>query len=488
MTIVKHTGIPHLHSLHHNDFIRVVRKLPDHTVTEKLDGANLVFGFTLDGRFYTSRESKNGQRFFNSNDYENVAANNGFRSAHKVLDEQQHLLRKVVGEGNAIEVEILYGPQPNAIKYGKNYIVFLRAVQGDTDGVPDQAAINNLTGIFCGTAVTVNIVRVVIPENCLRIEAPQVETGTDTWVFATASRVTSPLFQELSGHDLVHRYESWLNENNEILDLPNKHILELSLSKVPQASRFVKQQVMEMSQFYKNAISNTIINFILRKSKPELQTLTVAENEVFGIEGIVFLNPETLEQFKVVDVENFTIANQFFHSVRNQIKNTFNRTNTFGVCIVDSGDIYGNMLKDVADIIGIPELGNYMKIKAYFKTILGSSKQETITNVINAIPKGQTTDIHGRVVDAIATHRRNLHHAHTRYMRDWKSFSYALPSGQIIKYNQYIHERNLMIFAEVDQQIRNMLISIQEHDGRADTVGNLIEVLYEKQLKDLHDA
>ena len=78
-------GIPHLEDLPPQKFLDVVENLAVYTITEKLDGANLVFGFDNEGEFYTSRETKSGNRYYTAEQYEKRPGNNGFKLAHLAL-------------------------------------------------------------------------------------------------------------------------------------------------------------------------------------------------------------------------------------------------------------------------------------------------------------------------------------------------------------------------------------------------------------------
>jgi len=150
-------GIEHIEALPNNEFIKAIETLSNFIVSEKLDGANLIFGFDSKGKFYTSREAKGGERKYTIGDYENRAANNGFKGAHQALQAIKPELKQVVDNGEAVEVEVLYGRQPNAIVYGSNYIAFLRILPGDKKQVPDQSKVKQLGDILKGKKVAVSV-------------------------------------------------------------------------------------------------------------------------------------------------------------------------------------------------------------------------------------------------------------------------------------------------------------------------------------------
>lgn len=131
-------GISHLEDLKIDDFIDKVRKLPNMTGSEKMDGAELVFGLDDDGKFYTTRSFKSGtdDKIYSTKDWYKTGGGPTFAAAHSALSKALPTIEKVMKPGEAVEVEVLFGRQPNAVVYGangKNYIVFLRGIEGRKD-------------------------------------------------------------------------------------------------------------------------------------------------------------------------------------------------------------------------------------------------------------------------------------------------------------------------------------------------------------------
>ena len=105
-------GIVHIEALPVRDFIDAIENVATFTASEKLDGANLTFGFENNGRFYTSREAKGGKRFYTETDFSDRPADTGFKSAHNALQKASAELKEVMDNGEAVETEILFGRQP----------------------------------------------------------------------------------------------------------------------------------------------------------------------------------------------------------------------------------------------------------------------------------------------------------------------------------------------------------------------------------------
>jgi hypothetical protein len=115
----------HIEELPKPQMLHILRLLNTFSVTEKVDGSNLVFGFEDDGRFYTSRANKGKEeRFYSNTDYEDAPVNNAFKAAHAALS---CTVAATPIPGTSYEIEVLCGRQPNAVVYGSNRIVFIDA-------------------------------------------------------------------------------------------------------------------------------------------------------------------------------------------------------------------------------------------------------------------------------------------------------------------------------------------------------------------------
>ena len=150
-------GITHIEDLSIDKFIDTIKSIFKFHVSEKIDGANLWFGLDDSDIFYTTREQKSGDkdRKYESKDYSKVAAYNGFRSAHDALQSFMKLgkYRGALHPGDKIEIEVVFGKQPNVVKYsdeGINYIVLLRPVDGTS-----QEHFDKLVSMLDGKEVNV---------------------------------------------------------------------------------------------------------------------------------------------------------------------------------------------------------------------------------------------------------------------------------------------------------------------------------------------
>src|SRR5574343_465869 len=131
-------GITHIEDLDIETFLRAVERLPELEAVQKLDGANLRVGIDESSEMFTSREQKGGKRFYKESDFPKSSAYDGFKAAHAVLEKAEGYLLEVLVPGEEINLEIIFGPQPNTVFYGKdnlNYIAFLEVLPGDDPSV-----------------------------------------------------------------------------------------------------------------------------------------------------------------------------------------------------------------------------------------------------------------------------------------------------------------------------------------------------------------
>jgi hypothetical protein len=123
-------GIDHIEDLSLQEFIDAIENIDKMIATDKLDGVNLWVGVDESGKLFASREGKNKKaaRFYSQSDFADVAAHNSMRAAFAALSKNEKSIKSVLNKNDIIEVEILYGKQPNSIVYGKdnyNYIAFV---------------------------------------------------------------------------------------------------------------------------------------------------------------------------------------------------------------------------------------------------------------------------------------------------------------------------------------------------------------------------
>ena len=223
-------GITHIEDLAIKDFLSAMYNFEEFEISEKVDGSNLIFGYDEEG-FYTSRETKGpAERFRNESDYEIGYQTTYRRSAHLAL-EKVLVLMKGSGHlkvGDSVEIEILYGPLPNAIPYDTdlNRIIFLRPVEGN-------ANIQGLGEILEDHKVNIQL---QIPFT-LDGKKRQMRNEVQWWAFAQTPTVDgdalskSEAFAELKVK--LKKFEQFLEADSGIANFSNAEAMSLPLNKRP---------------------------------------------------------------------------------------------------------------------------------------------------------------------------------------------------------------------------------------------------------------
>lgn len=480
-------GIDHIESLPADKFIDAVRSLSQFIATEKLDGSNLIVGIDADGRLYTSREAKGGgTRFYSVNDYQQRAADNGFKGAHAALEAVSKTIATVFAPGDAAEIEVLYGRQPNAIVYGANYIAFLRMITGDNNNEPDQRKVTAVADALRGETVDVTV-SVTTTSNGIDMETKDAE---QQWRFASVSYVDSKKFADFDLSTELSKFEKYLKQTITVGDmkLTVADLLTIKLTSVPTAARpSVKDMrekiIAKVNDEFKLPIKERILDSIVRRLAPALRDVDVGSHEDIGVEGIVLLHPKTQQQLKIVDKDVFTAINQFNYAIRNQIKSTSRGREMFaGLDLGAKGtSIFDDMLHRIAQAIGIPGLGEYITIKTTLRKFAGDSMDSTVKNVASQV-KSPYKSVKGKVIGGIDEGLRDLAAALQKYNTDWKQYRHTLRTGKEIKYTDEIHNRTLTVFAEVKDEMQQMRSQV----SAATDIGGIIVALYGKTIKSIH--
>lgn len=471
-------SIPHIESLPIEEFISVIKNFSNYTITEKIDGNNLIFGYDDQGNFYTSREAKGGQRYYFPSEYPLTAANNTFRSAHIALSKHP-FLKGQVGVGNQVECEVLYGRQPNAIVYGENHITFLRGIPGDNRTDPESDLLDRLKQYVCGCSCTVDHREVTSKDGSNII----ITNGSAIWNFSATKTIDPSCFEIKKLNRTVDYLERILSSTKydkyTMLEVLNTNLNQIPIKKRDQFKK-KRDQYKEETDKHKLHIKKILLN-TLREYTPHLRTVDIDKDagEIEGIEGIVLLCNKTHKQYKVVDKDEFTAINKFNFAVRNQIKATSQVGKLSKNLLSGNGDVYGNMLQSISKRLGCEDLGNYMNITRFIKTNKGNTVVDTINNIVECIPNKKVNVI-ADVCEAVSA----LDKMRREYVSKWNEFEHTLPNKKKIKYTKSIHDRNLMFFAEVNQELMSLLTNLQTSQSLHETIG----ILFSKQLQNIHQV
>lgn len=472
--------ITHLEDLPLEKFLDAVENLSKYRADEKMDGANLLFGFDNRGRFYTSREAKGGKRYYSESDYPDVSAYDPFVAAHRALQKHEDTLRMVLGTSGPVVTEVLYGTQPNTVAYGKdgyNYVVFLRHLTPEGNVSPKQDKLDELERALSNEVTAVSTVSSDTADGTVITRAPSVTT----WKFARVQQVPHRKVKKVDLKQQLKALESYLAAKNvgasEIVGQELRNFDVLS-SKKKELSR-EKQDVIEKVQEFKLGIKDELVEKLVKELKP---TLADEKTEGYrGTEGVVFFDPQTGDEFKVVDKKTFGAVNKFNYEVRNKIYSK--RRNADPDSPLESkGGLYGDALTRINRLFGIEGLTSPNTANKTLEKFKGDTVDQTVDNLINTLDQlnfGATK----KKADAILT---STIEELTDLLENFKSnadrYTLELSGGERVKYTKEIKRRTLLTFAETLKRAEVMRDDIRQ----ARNLKALVKAVFGDRIKRLH--
>lgn len=377
MILVEKGGITHLEDLAINDFLNAVKFGHQMVVTEKLDGANLAFGFDEHGEFFTSREAKGGKRFYSVEDYGSKFWEVGFKAAHLALEKVAPKIKQsgAMGAGDVVNCEILFGALPNTVSYSgdTNQIVFLHPLQGNPN-------IESLQKLLDGKTVTVALKDVPHTEDGKTIVYT---TQSYTWRFVKVPsvnpKIVSKAFAEKDLAYKINELETILNKPSGFLNFSNLEIMSLPLNKRPESVDKTKwQMVVAEIKKRREQLKNEINDLKLDIKDKLLDNLVRNVSSAFGpdihkggwIEGLVFRDSKTGKMFKLVDKNLFTLFNKFNWKIRELLSASGGKK---------LKSLLGKMYLRMATAIGHPKL--VQPFGERYVQNLGNSTEEILKNL-----------------------------------------------------------------------------------------------------------
>ncbi len=478
-------GIDHIENLSIEDFLFVIENFNKMIASQKLDGANLVMGIDENGKFFTSRESKGGQRFYKSSDYPNDGAMwDGFRSAHIVLEKKKRDIAKIFGKDSKCEVEVLYKRQPNAITYGKdglNYLAFLRMLPTPSKDIPDQTLINKIFHHLENDIVKITS-KVTDSEDG---ETIITSNELSSWKFVTPEKITPDKFKSVDLSKEIRELKSYLNQKNKEASKLNhpeiKTNYDVMVSRVKDLQE-EKEKVKEIVQNkYKLSIKDTLLNNFVRKIKPSIQDSELSPDEDLGIEGVVFLDPVSQKQFKIVDTDIFTTINQFNHEIRSNISGTIKSSDPL-TSLANRGGIFGDSKIRMIKLLGIDGLMTASNVKRTLKKFGGSTPEENLKNIAKSLNQINFQAVKRKMESILIYTLKQLEDALIDFKNGVDKYKKELSTGKVMGYSPEIKKRTLITFAETKKSLEDMLIKIKKSKNIVD----IIIILFGKQIKEIY--
>lgn len=468
-------GITHIEDLPTTEFIEVLGTLDQYEITEKVDGAQLLFGIDSIG-FYTSRESKGGSRHYSVDDYGTKFSETYMRTAHLVLESALPLMQQVgLCIGCQLEVEVLYGEIPNVVRYSAdvNHIIFLRTTCGTLD-------INCLSNALSGSEVTVttDVPRTLDGRHII------FHTETSNWKFARSAKIsvdTARLSAITIGE--IAGMTCYLTELSDICDLPNSVIETISLNKTPDWCESMQWKLIKpalqvsrariqsrLQHEYKSVIKSKLLDAIVKGRSSQFGPPAHTGG---WIEGVVLKHCTSGRTIKLVDKSVFLEIKDACWQVRNQITAP-------AKSVVSANSIMARMLVSMSEAIGHPLLGT-LQSKNYLKKI-GKSTQSRINMLTERV---DATAVNTRWANILQNSLSTLSEKLDEYEKETKGAlsSTLQPSGGSVVYSPAVIRRTKETFAESFTQIEDWYNFLEKNDSTAD---QLVCMIAGKKLKELH--
>lgn len=481
-----HEGIVHVEDLDLEDFIRVVQNISKMVATEKLDGVNLWFGIDEQGKLYTSRagKSKSAENVYNPDDYPYFSANNGLRATLAALKARETDIKQVLTPGDTVEVEVLYGRQPNAVTYGaggKNYIAFIRGVEGTADAKVDQLATtlaNSVVGVKTKIVDTIDGEKLDLTDADLSFQ------------FVGAQKIDSKKLADVDVNKQLGELEKFLREPAKLegykgtnFDLITASLGSIDKEARPAAKELKARLLGAVMQNFKLPIKKELLSRVVHQTKPALAADDLHPDEDLGVEGVVLRDPVSGDQIKLVDKDNFTTINQFNHAVRNTI-NALVRTTSSDASLESQGGIMGKLKIAIGDLVGNKELARTVGAKKIFATLKGPTPQATVKNVAKELG-GEIEDFLGfkrKVIALIDSTQKELAEQLKDFKANKDNFQLKLKSGKSIGLSPEIIRRTLLVFAESKRD----LDELQQKLKKVQSMDQFIALMYGRIAKAVH--
>ena len=475
-------GIAHLEDLPIEQFMRMLKGLSKLRCVQKLDGANLVAGVDVQGRFYTSREQKGGKRFYKITDFPKRPAYDGFKTAHAALEQVKDTFCKVVKSGAAISCEVIYGEQPNTVIYGKNglsYVAFLEPVPGDDPTRQlNYGLAKLLVDALKDSQVSTNIESADTTDGITFVKSPR----PMRWGFARSDVVAPEDIARVDFQDNLKQLEKLLEQpsggaEDVGIEMTNYEVIKDKGQKLSDVRKSLNEKIRAE---YMQPIKEKFLVKLVYKQKPSLHSGRSDDSGFIGIEGLIFTDKDTSERFKIVDRDDFTAVNKFFYQVRNRVVGRITTSNE-ELSLESRGGIVGEAKVRCMRLFSIPDLEMPGQAKRALEPFAGSDKDETLKNLKETV-KALSFQAIKRKMSAIMTHcMSELEDELDEFKIGFDSLELELKNGRKVKYTPEIKRRTLMTFAEAFKTVNEMLRAIRS----AASFGDLFEHFLKDALGDM---
>lgn len=438
-------SIQHLDDLPATEFVNVISNLTNYTGSIKQDGANLWFGMDGD-QLYVSREgkSKSAKPMYSPGDFEDIAANDQFKAALIALQTVKTKISTVIQDGENIEIEVIFGSQPNVVKYHEDdshaTIMFLRSI-----GTQSKDTIIKLSNVLRGHTVDVEL---PVKDSADGISITD-ESRTINFKFESVEHFTLPDVRKNEGvTSKLQELQNFMSQQSEVAEKSNA---ELEVTKTTDENKRAK-------------IDCTIKMNELKGGVKQAVMATFSDDGSLNKEGYVISSKTDDKIFKLVNKHHFTKINEFFQK---------GRKTAIGVIMTTEpsadpqkrGGVVGNTKIKISSILGRPDFARAQTVKKSLSE-LGTQdflKQFNITDI-------QGTKI--KIIKAIDDGMRLLNVELSRF-KTTKGGSINV-GGENVSYPNSVVSRTKLAFAEAFADLKNLKDLIV----KSTTVEQLISAVY----------
>ena len=480
-TPIKLGSIQHFEDVPLKDIMFFCEHPSDFVITEKLDGTSFDFGIDSEGLFFTSRYTKgNTNKIYDPVDWGESGASNVFRSAHNVLAQYVESFKKYLQPDVVVSVEILYGVQSNVVIYGKDdlsYIAILDVVgySGDT-----QKLISNIISAVNNKIITIN-------DNVLFSsdgKTLQHKSLISKWKLIKSPTVDIKEITNLKYKSIYDELKKYLDDNNEVLHSyaaeitnldvynKNKEGLDKKYNKIFSEEYEIVENIVAD---YLTQIKDVFITHVSKKKS------ALGGKDSSGIEGIVCTNYDSGVRFKIVDKNDFTNINKFYHEVRDKVKSSI-KTDDEAKDIILRGGIYGNMRIRIAKLFNVDGISNSKNLKKIFRKFKADTYELTLKNFVSSLRYSDNTALQKKIFAVISTTITELDESLNTFKSGWKDYTYDSYTKEI-KYNDEIYNRTLLHYAETYKNMNTLLENVK----KPKTMIGLVHVLFGKKIEEVQN-
>ncbi len=482
-------GITHIEDLSIDQFLEIIKNISEFYCSEKIDGANLWFGLDANGKFFTTREQKGRDKDpkYTASDYNMVSAYNGFRSAHDALQAKAAVIKKHLQPNDMVEVEIVFGKQPNVVKYstdGTNYVVLLRPVEGTP-----FARFTALAEALEDDEVSVQskVVDTIDGENLTTARLPF------KWSFAknVSSKVSNDLVSTKKLNSSIQKLEAFLNQKNESIsaiigkDTNNFGVLTLRLTGVPVKFReTVKLEKEALSEKvlvdFKLPIKRSLMSDLARNGS-FLSNKLGKDPEDQDMEGFVLSGSG--KQIKLVDRDLFTSVNEFNFKIRNEL-NGIVMSDDLEASLESRGGIFGTCKIRIANLFDVRDLAKSVKARKIFAANKGKTALQTVENFAKSLKIRDFQQYRIKIAAILTDAENELKSKLDQFKLESADYKIKLKNGKEVDFSEESRKRTLLAFAELNKEIKELKQKIKA----AKSLEEIIIAIYGRFIDELFNG